>query len=211
MPLNVKFGEEIQRQNVDEDRFVPPRQAQHRVLLAKADGRGGIDKIRVLVNPTTVRIRQAVDWTRLAVVGLPYEPSQYNRTRNIEFSMQFYFSAVEAAVRGYDLDGFEQLRFFFESLLYPRRPGGSPPLVAVIWPNVFAFRAACESQSEDFTQFGTAGHPEIFTIDVDFFEVQGLRYADEVAKSGRLTAGRIGRAELFAASNFDNVIPSTGA
>ena len=155
-----------------------------RVTLVKE--KGTRELIKVLLNPNSLRQQQQADWTQHVVVGLPYEPLQYTHTRPMRIQAQFYLSAFEMTRINPNADfaAYDAFRRFIAGALYPTQLGKAPSPIIFVWPNVAVFRGVVKEVSFNYVDFLPSGVPAIYTADVSFVEIRGLRTDNEVRDQG---------------------------
>lgn len=151
------------------------------------------DSIEAEFNPEELEEAIAVNYARLAVLGLSHEPLQYQRTGNHGFDF-------DLALRAYDESGnrvadIQYHRRFLLSLCYPRRGagnvvGGAPPRVLFVWPNLASLTAVITSLKMKHTLFGRDGTPYHSAIKVGIEEIRDFRlFSEDVLKMGTQRSG----------------------
>lgn len=148
-------------------------------------------------NPAELGEKIAVNYARLAVMGLSHEPLQYQRTGNHTFDF-------ELALRVYDDNGNRRVtivdqRRFLLSLCYPRRGatnviGGAPPRVLFVWPNLASLTSVIASLDFKHTLFGRDGTPYHSQVKVGLEEIRDFRlFSEDVRKTGTQRPGTSGK------------------
>jgi hypothetical protein len=157
-------------------------------------------------NPTQLDEDLAVNWNKLAVLGLSHMPLQYQQTDNHAMSFELAFRAWDKNPTSRLADIHYKRRFLL-SLCYPSRNspatvvGGAPPRVLFVWPSSLAggfvsLTSVIKKLHLSHTFFNRKGDSVHFSCKVDLEEIRDFRlYSEDVltmgtARSGQLAPGQ---------------------
>ena len=142
-------------------------------------------------NPSELSESLAVNWNKLAVLGLSHMPQQYQNTDNHGFSFEMMLHAMDAS--GRRLNDLMAARQFLLSLCYPSKSAkatiasGAPARVLFFWPRLASLTCVVKKLGIKHTMFNTQGYPVITQVKIDIEEIRDARlYADEVLLRGTL-------------------------
>lgn len=141
-------------------------------------------------NPTELEETLAVNWNKLAVLGLSHMPLQFQQTDNHGFSFEFAYHAIDD--EGNKLASIAQARRFLLALCYPSRgaksvTGGAPARALFVWPKLASITCVVRKLAFKHTMFNTEGDPVVFSAKATLEEIRdGRLYAEDVRKSGTI-------------------------
>lgn len=121
-------------------------------------------------NPEQFTKTISVEWKRYQVAGLSYEPVLYSHTANQELSLTLPWMVDSPKQR----TAFDEFHKFVEACCYATQPGGSPPDVLLVWPNVVAVPVKITSLSVVQTLFNKDGQPRRSDINLSMFWVRRM-------------------------------------
>lgn len=141
-----------------------------------------------LFNPTQFIERVAVNWTRLAVLGLSHQPLQYQGTGNRQLpSMEFYLDKFFAAAAPGDRD-IDDFRSFLRALTVPPTPvvgtPTAPPRTLFLWPRVLTMETVLADLEFGYRQFAVDASVLVYVATVTFEEILDVRVTSEMRRSG---------------------------
>lgn len=119
-------------------------------------------------NPPEFAHASSVEYTRHAVVGLSYQPHQYGHTTNREFTVTFQFKVERPS----DKREYESSVNLLMALQHPLEPGGSPPDVLFVWPNLASFPVKVLAVSSRHVQFNAELAPTRTDVDVMMMRIR---------------------------------------
>lgn len=133
------------------------------------------ESIECLLNPKGFTEKVQVQWNRISVPGLSYQPLQYQSTGNREVrDLEFYLDRFYAAEQPGDGDilGF---RRFLRTLTLPV-PGqfpAAPPRTLLVWPQVLTLEGVVTELTFSYQQFASDGSVLVYTAQVALDEACG--------------------------------------
>ena len=140
-------------------------------------------------NPTELSEKLGVIWAKKTVVGQSHQVLHYVATENNGFDFTLFFDArtEEQAARNM------KARIFLQAICFPRRvmagnsPGGAPPRLLFIWPQMVSLTAVINSVEFTYSQFASSGVPITFVAKVQLEEIRDFRlYVDDVLTDGTI-------------------------
>lgn len=161
-------------------------------------------RLRVLLNPPSLRMRAGAEWVRIAVPGLSHEVLQYSRTRSVELQFELYWSLYEATRQEttgpsrqdvrlrqeVPLTNVMFMRDFLTALVYPLERGSAPSRVSVVWPSLLALSGVITDVDFEYRSFDKAGGPLSFAAQVQFVELrEQFRERNRLAAHSLFDAG----------------------
>lgn len=152
--------------------------------------------IEAQFNPTELEESLAVNWNRLAVLGLSHKPKQYQQTDNHEFEFELAFRAWDDT--GNRLDDIALSRRFLLSLCYSSRAsagsgvsGGAPPRVLFVWPKLVSLTATINKIRIKHSAFNKEGDPIHFAAKIELDEIRDARlYSEDVYLNGTIRSSQ---------------------
>lgn len=144
----------------------------------------GLPTLTAQYNPEELKERITASYDRVRVPGLGHEPLQYMNTKNAEYKLSLFFSAIgkldhHSVLVDMDkvLEDMEYARRYLTAHCYPRGKAGTvhqrePSRVLLVWPNALSLQCVITDLEFTFTEFGLSGKPIAFTVDVTFEEVR---------------------------------------
>jgi hypothetical protein len=139
-----------------------------------------------LFNPTQLVERVGVNWNRVAVLGLSYQPLQYQSTSNRQLpGVEFYVDKFFAAQAPGDPD-IDDVRNFLRALTVPPASAemAPPPRVLVIWPKVLVIETVLTELEFQYRAFAGDGSALLYTATCAFEEILDARVTSEQRRSG---------------------------
>ena len=144
------------------------------------------ESIGCLFNPTQLAEKVSVNWVRQQVLGMSYQPLQYQGTSNrtlpsVEFYLdKFYASAAPGSP---DITDF---RNFIRALTVP--PASvttvAPPRTLVIWPRVMVIETVIVEVEFKYTTFAFDSSALVYTATCSFEEILDARVTSEARRAG---------------------------
>ena len=144
------------------------------------------ESILCLFNPTQLVEKVSVNWVRQQVLGMSYQPLQYQGTSNRTLpSVEFYldkFYAAEA-LGSPDITNF---RNFIRALTVPPQSPTieAPPRTLVIWPRVMVIETVLTDVEFRYTTFASDSSALIYTAVCTFEEILDARVTSEDRRAG---------------------------
>ena len=124
----------------------------------------------VLFNPAQLVERVSVNWNRLGVLGLSYQPLQYQNTSNRQLpGVEFYLDKFFAAEAPGDPD-IDDFRSFLRALTVPPASAdmAAPPRVLILWPKVLTIETIITELEFQYRVFGSDASTLIYTATCGF-------------------------------------------
>jgi hypothetical protein len=140
----------------------------------------------VLFNPTQLVERVSVNWNRLGVLGLSFQPLQYQNTSNRQLpSVEFYLDKSFAAEAPGDPD-IDDFRSFLRAFTVPPASAdmAAPPHALLIWPRVLTIETVFTELEFQYRVFGTDASCLIYVATVTFEEILDVRVTSEDRRAG---------------------------
>lgn len=137
-----------------------------------ADASNLADSQIALFNPTELSPETSARINKLEPIGFTSNPKGYGGTNDTSFSMTLEYSR-EAFSRfgiGKDYQSFMAVQAWFNSFLYPSRPGRAPDRMFIIWPNTMTLRVILESVGVTFRQWDQRLRVRDYAITLRFCE-----------------------------------------
>ena len=140
-------------------------------------------------NPTEFTEKLGVTWARKTVIGQSHKVLHYINTENNGFEFSLFFDARTREQAERNLIA----RKFLQAICFPRRvmagntPGGAPPRLLFIWPQMISLTAVIDSVEFTYTQFAATGLPISFIARVVLEEIRDFRlHVDDVLNDGTI-------------------------
>lgn len=147
------------------------------------------ESLECLFNPTQLSEKVQVNWKRLEVPGLPYQPLQYQTTGNrtvptVEFYLDKFFASAQPS--NPDILNFRSfLRAFTAS---PKAAQTvlqtAPPHLLLMWPNTLTIETVVTELEFQYRQFGIDGAPLVYTATCSLEEILDHRVTSEDRRTG---------------------------
>jgi hypothetical protein len=140
----------------------------------------------VLFNPTQLVERVGVNWNRLDVLGLSYQPLQYKNTSNRQLpSVEFYLDKFFASTAPGDPD-IDDFRNFLRAFTVPPASAdmAPPPRALLIWPKVLTIETVFTDIEFQYRVFGSDASCLIYVATVSFEEILDARVTSEDRRAG---------------------------
>jgi hypothetical protein len=138
-------------------------------------------------NPSELAEKIAVVWTKMTVPGHSHQPKHFTNTGNQGWDLDLFFDAHDIVGAGND---HVITKRFLYSLCYPRREGGGPPRVLLVWPNVVSQVVTLESMTIRNSLFFQNGSVAQFVATCSFEEIRDTKlFSDDVLRLGNRRAG----------------------
>lgn len=147
------------------------------------------ESLDCLFNPTQFTEKVQVNYTRLDVQGLSYQPLQYKNTGNRQIAgVEFYLDKFFAQAQPNDPD-IVDFRDFLRALTVPPRGAqtvlqGAPPRLLFLWPSVLTMETVVTDLELQYRQFGSDASVLVYTATVTFEEILDFRVTSEDRRTG---------------------------
>lgn len=129
-------------------------------------------------NPAAFTEALQVSYARQSVVGLSHQVLQYSNTGNVGIPLTLFFDALQ---EDYTPGFIESAKSFLQHLCYPRRGGGGPPRVLLVWPNVLSLVTVITGLALNHTRFNINGAVTTLEARVTLEEIRDVKLFSEDA------------------------------
>ena len=152
--------------------------------------------LEFFLNPESLTLRTAADWSRIAIPGLSHEVLQFSHTKSYEVNFDLQWANNIAAERNFSglgnnsreaqrdplnrqfsrtlasLDNSAAYKDYLLSLTSPIDRGLAPSRVRLIWPEFLNIVGAVTDVSFTFSRFAQSGAPLDFTARLSLVEAR---------------------------------------
>ncbi len=145
-------------------------------------------------NPTELDEKIAVNYNRLAIMGMSHKGLQYQQTDNMTWDFELAFRAFDNV--GNRLPYLRFARNFLMSVCVPRRgsadvTGGAPPRLLFIWPNMITLTAVITSLAFKHTFMGQDGTFYHSAAKITLEEMRDVRmFSEDILETGTQRGSR---------------------
>lgn len=169
------------------------------------------DVLDVQYNPTELDEELAINWNKLAVLGLSHMPQQYQQTDNHGFEFELAFRAWDAS--GNRLDDIQQMRRQILSWGYSMRNnvatvvGGAPPRLLFVWPTLVSMTCVMKKVHFKHTFFNRGATPVHSSARITLEEIRDFRlYSEDVLALGTQRSGQAAPGQNTGGSTYGGEI-----